>query len=64
MNKLIQPPMEGFDPEALNSLLDLSKKGIKSTAILALGYRDVDIVWLEKLKKVRKPLSEFVTKMK
>jgi len=56
--------MEGFDPEALNSLLDLSKKGIKSTAILALGYRDVDIVWLEKLKKVRKPLSEFVTKMK
>jgi len=57
-------PMEGFNPEELDTLLELNKKGLKSTAILALGYRDVDKDWLVKLKKVRKQLSEFVTEMK
>ena len=56
--------MEGFNPEELDKLLELSTKGLKSTAILALGYRDVEKDWLVKLKKVRKPLVEFVTEIK
>jgi nitroreductase len=54
-------PMEGFNPEALDELLELRKKGLKSTAILALGYRDVKTDWLVKLDKVRKPMIEFIT---
>ena len=57
-------PMEGFNPEELDKLLELSKKGLKSTAILALGYRDIEKDWLVKLKKVRKPLNEFKTEFK
>ncbi|MEO8772053.1 MAG: nitroreductase family protein [Ferruginibacter sp.] len=57
-------PMEGFNPEALDELLELKKQGLKSTAILALGYRDIKTDWLVKLKKVREPLSEFVTIIK
>ena len=53
-------PMEGFNPEALDELLELKKQGLRSTAILALGYRDPKTDWLLKLKKVREPLSEFI----
>lgn len=57
-------PMEGFDEKALDELLELKKQGLKSTAIIALGYRNVETDWLVKLKKVRKPLSEFLTIIK
>ena len=57
-------PMEGFNPEALDELLELKKQGLKSTAILALGYRDIKTDWLVKLKKIREPLNEFVTVIK
>jgi len=57
-------PMEGFNAEQLDTLLELKKQGLKSTAILALGYRDVANDWLVKLKKVRRPMSEFVTVIK
>lgn len=56
-------PMEGFDAKALDVLLNLKDKGLKSSCILALGYRDIDKDWLVKLKKVRKPMSEFATIM-
>jgi nitroreductase len=54
-------PMEGFDPKALDELLNLSAKGLKSTTLLALGYRDAENDWSLKMKKVRKPLSELLT---
>jgi len=57
-------PMEGFNPEELDELLELKKQGLKSTAILALGYRDEKTDWLVKLKKVREPMSEFITIIK
>lgn len=56
-------PMEGFDNEALDSLLNLREKGLKSVTILPLGYRDEDNDWLFKLKKVRKPKEEFITEL-
>lgn len=61
LEKVDTTPMEGFDSKALDELLELKKKGLKSTCILALGYRDVEKDWLVKLEKIRKPMSNFVT---
>jgi nitroreductase / dihydropteridine reductase len=52
--KVDATPMEGFNPAALDELLGLKEKGLKSTVILALGYRDEANDWLVNLKKVRK----------
>lgn len=54
-------PMEGFEPSELDKILDLNSKGLKSTLLLPLGYRDEEKDWLVNLKKVRKPLERFVT---
>lgn len=57
-------PMEGFDPEALDQILGLREKGLRSTLLLPLGYRDEPNDWLVHLKKARKPLTELVTYIK
>ena len=57
-------PMEGFEPAAVDAILNLSDKGLRSVAILPLGYRLSAEDWLEKLVKVRRPTSEFVTEVK
>ncbi len=54
-------PMEGFDPAKLDEILGLREKGLRSVTILPLGYRQEDGDWLVNLKKVRRPLNEFVT---
>ena len=54
-------PMEGFDPKALDEILGLREKALRSTLLLPVGKRDVDNDWLVKLKKVRKPMEELVT---
>ena len=54
-------PMEGFDPNALDEILGLRKKGLRSTILLPIGYKDVEKDWLAKLVKVRKPMEELVT---
>ena len=54
-------PMEGFDPAALDRILGLHEKGLRSTLLLPIGYKDVDKDWLAKLVKVRKPIEELVT---
>ena len=46
-------PMEGFDPAALDELLGLGERGLRSVALLALGYRDSGTDWLAGMKKVR-----------
>lgn len=53
-------PMEGFHPPAVDAILDLNSKGLKSVALMAIGYRESGQDWLENLKKVRKPLDKFV----
>ena len=53
-------PMEGFNPEELDKFLGLREKGLKSAVILPLGYRDAPNDWNVNLKKVRKPMNEFV----
>jgi nitroreductase len=57
-------PMEGFDAKQLDILLDLKSKGLRSSMLLALGYRDPELDWNHPLKKVRKPLEEFITAYK
>ena len=47
-------PMEGFNNEALDELLNLKEKGLKSETLLPLGYRDVENDWLANLPKVRR----------
>lgn len=54
-------PMEGFDPKALDEILNLKEKGLRSVAMLPLGYRKEDEDWLVKLKKVRRPKESFIS---
>ena len=54
-------PMEGFDPAALDEILGLKEKNLRSTILLPIGYRDAEKDWLVKLVKVRKPMNELVT---
>ncbi len=51
-------PMEGFDNEAVDEILGLKQKNLKSVSILTLGYRDEEQDWLAPLKKVRKKKEE------
>ena len=54
-------PMEGFKASAVDEILDLRAKGLKSCVLLPLGYRDAENDWLVKLKKVRKPKTDLIT---
>ena len=47
-------PMEGFNALALDELLKLQDKGLRSVALLPLGYRDEANDFLAKSKKVRR----------
>jgi nitroreductase/dihydropteridine reductase len=56
-------PIEGFDPAALDEILGLKEKGLRSCVILTLGYRDSENDWLSNLKKVRKRRVDLVTEI-
>jgi nitroreductase len=56
-------PMEGFDNSALDSLLKLNEKGLRSVAILPLGYRDSANDYLEKLPKIRREADKLFVKI-
>ncbi|MBD9391094.1 NAD(P)H-dependent oxidoreductase [Acidovorax sp. ACV01] len=56
-------PMEGFDPNALDEILDLRSRGLRSVSILPLGYRADEGDWLVNLKKVRRPREQFITEV-
>jgi nitroreductase/dihydropteridine reductase len=57
-------PMEGFDPAALDEILGLRARGLRSVVIMPLGYRATEGDWLVNLKKVRRPTPSFVTEVK
>jgi nitroreductase / dihydropteridine reductase len=57
-------PMEGFDAAALDDLLGLGPRGLKSVTILPLGYRQSDQDWLVGLKKVRRDHAQFVSEIR
>ena len=53
-------PMEGFNPTALDEILNLNEQSLRSVLLLPLGYRKADEDWLIKLKKVRRPKESFI----
>ncbi len=56
-------PIEGFDPAAMDEILGLKEKGLRSCVVLTLGYRKADKDWLVNLKKVRKPKEELINEI-
>ena len=54
-------PLEGFEPDAVDKILGLREKGLRSAVLLPIGYRNESEDWLVNLKKVRKPMKELVT---
>jgi nitroreductase/dihydropteridine reductase len=54
-------PVEGFEADALDKILDLRAKGLRSAVMLPIGYRDTENDWLANLKKVRKSTDDLVT---
>jgi nitroreductase len=56
-------PMEGFEPSAVDEILNLRDRGLRSVLMLPLGYREADKDWLVNLKKVRRPMEQFVTRI-
>lgn len=57
-------PMEGFDPAAVDKILGLKERGLRSVVLLPLGHRDPSGDWLLPMAKVRKPLQTMVTLVK
>lgn len=53
-------PMEGFEPEKVDEILNLAELGLKSVLLLPLGYREAEGDWLVNLKKVRRATEDFV----
>ena len=52
-------PMEGFNNVALDELLNLKDKGLRSLTLLPLGYREQEKDWLVNLPKVRREKEKF-----
>ncbi|EIK68520.1 nitroreductase family protein [Pseudomonas synxantha BG33R] len=56
-------PMEGFDPSAVDEILGLGARHLRSVVLLPLGYRAAESDWLVNLKKVRRSRENFVTEI-
>ncbi len=55
-------PMEGFDNNLLDELLNLKELGSKSSVLMTLGYRDTKTDYLVNLKKVRRDKEKLFIK--
>ncbi len=53
-------PMEGFEPEVVDEILNLKALGLRSVLLLPLGYRAAEGDWLVNLQKVRRSTDDFV----
>lgn len=61
--KVDTTPMEGFDNQAIDELLQLRELGLRSVVMLPLGYRDEENDWLVNYPKVRHPKKDFLIKI-
>ncbi|SHI85611.1 NAD(P)H-dependent oxidoreductase [Pseudozobellia thermophila] len=59
--KVDATPMEGFDPDAVDEILGLREKGLRSCVLLPIGYRNTEEDWLVNLVKVRRSKEDLVT---
>ncbi len=58
--KIDTTPVEGFNNEWVDEVLDLKKHGLKSVSLMYVGYADQEKDWVGSMKKVRVPKEEFV----
>ena len=59
VEKIDSCPMEGFVPEKINELLNLTAQNLKSVLLMPVGFRAEDD-FMSTMKKVRKPINETV----
>ncbi len=59
LEKIDACPMEGFNAQKYDEILDLRKRNLKSVLLLPVGFRAEDD-FMSTLKKVRKPINEMV----
>lgn len=62
LEKVDSCPMEGFKPKEVSEVLNLAEKELFPVLILPIGYRSEEDK-NQHLRKVRKPLDEFVSKI-
>lgn len=60
LEKVDSIPIEGFLPDEVDKILNLSESGLRSAALFALGYRDSEIDYHSKAKKVRRPMDKLM----
>lgn len=58
--KIDTTPVEGFNNEWVDEVLDLKQHGLKSVSLMYVGYADSEKDWVGSMKKVRVPKEEFV----
>lgn len=56
-------PMEGFDPAAVDQILSLKERKLRSVVMLPIGYRQPEGDWLVNLKKVRRSRPNLITEV-
>lgn len=61
--KVDTTPVEGFDNELVDEVLNLKSYGLKSVTLMYVGYANTEKDWLRTMKKVRIPKEEFVIKI-
>ena len=54
---------EGFDPAAVDAILGLRERGLRSVVLMPLGYRDASGDWLASMGKVRKSRDTIITEV-
>jgi len=59
IEKIDSCPMEGFNPEKYDEILELKKFNLKSALVLPVGFRAEDD-YMKDLKKVRKNITDVV----
>ena len=59
IEKIDACPMEGFNPEKYDEILNLKKYNLKSALVLPVGFRAEDD-YMKDLKKVRKNIADVV----
>ena len=62
IEKIDACPIEGFDPDKYDELLQLNEKGLQSVIVLAVGYRAEDDMF-SGFDKVRKGVDEVIIEM-
>jgi nitroreductase / dihydropteridine reductase len=60
--KIDATPMEGFDNDALDAMLNLNEQGLKSQVIVTLGYRNEND-WNDKMPKFRKTKEDLIVNL-